>query len=681
MRPIQSTTIILTGLLLLQFFVYPLQTYAQEKNNRTEKITNLLEAGEYNSQKLVVKYKNRERVDDSSLLSITNSNKFVQKGDVEILKKEADKEYSKEEIEKILDFYLSKPEVEYAEPAYLYSHSWLSVDSGVMPNEYDSNKHETLITAGFHRLMDELGCNTGSPHAACGGTSDLTLAVLDSGISLESFTWSGGQNDFGTVYGEPSEFSVSDASNNTSEMYDESDSDSNGFEDDIHGVDLETWYDCTDSSYGFFRTTSGTYPCLGEDVTKIGRPYDDNGHGTFIASQLGSDIENSEDMIGMVYETPIMAVDIFYYLGGDYDDFFTDSINIYNGILYSVDNGADVLNLSFGSSAASSLTRDAVNYAESNEVVLIGASGNQDGSASSRPVNYPAAYSTVLSVGAASEDGSGVASYSSYGTASNENALYVDLVAATGFNAYAESLTCFFNSNCSTTYSGSSYDSFSKGYSAGTSFAAPQVAAGAIYVKALNPSYSAKQIRSVLTQATIDILAPGPDAQSGAGLFQFDLLNNVTPIEQSQVARFIKLPDVTHFYTSSSSERIKVENTLSEFYQFEYINYEVFNSEAPLTVPVYRFFNLIRGTHFYTIKKDERDKVINLYPHIFKYEGVKFYVYKEPKPGAIPVYRFLNLNYGDVHFYTARESEYIKVITQFPNIFYFEGIAFYVEPT
>ena len=44
--------------------------------------------------------------------------------------------------------------------------------------------------------------------------------------------------------------------------------------------------------------------------------------------------------------------------------------------------------------------------------------------------------------------------------------------------------------------------------------------------------------------------------------------------------------------------------------------------------PVYRFWSGTNGTHFYTISQAERDKVISQYPDVYEYEGVAWYAYE-----------------------------------------------------
>jgi len=43
-------------------------------------------------------------------------------------------------------------------------------------------------------------------------------------------------------------------------------------------------------------------------------------------------------------------------------------------------------------------------------------------------------------------------------------------------------------------------------------------------------------------------------------------------------------------------------------------------------LPVYRFYNKVNGSHFYTVSEAERNNVIATWPHIYTYEGVAFYL-------------------------------------------------------
>jgi len=94
------------------------------------------------------------------------------------------------------------------------------------------------------------------------------------------------------------------------------------------------------------------------------------------------------------------------------------------GIIWAVDQGAKVINISLSMSASANL-KEAVNYAWSQGAILIAAAGNKGGSEPS----YPAYYANCLAVAGTNENDS-LALLSSYGD-------WVD-VAAPGFNIYSE---------------------------------------------------------------------------------------------------------------------------------------------------------------------------------------------------------------------------------------------------
>ena len=94
------------------------------------------------------------------------------------------------------------------------------------------------------------------------------------------------------------------------------------------------------------------------------------------------------------------------------------------GIIWAVDHGAKVINISLSMIASSNLV-EAVNYAWSQGAILIAAAGNKGGSEPS----YPAYYVNCLAVAGTNENNS-LALLSSYGD-------WVD-VAAPGFNIYSE---------------------------------------------------------------------------------------------------------------------------------------------------------------------------------------------------------------------------------------------------
>jgi hypothetical protein len=69
-----------------------------------------------------------------------------------------------------------------------------------------------------------------------------------------------------------------------------------------------------------------------------------------------------------------------------------------------------------------------------------------------------------------------------------------------------------------------------------------------------------------------------------------------------------------------------VKATWPDVFTYEGVAYNVSAGPAANTVPVYRFYNVKSGSHFNTISGQERDHVMATWPDIFSYEGVAFYV-------------------------------------------------------
>jgi subtilisin family serine protease len=86
------------------------------------------------------------------------------------------------------------------------------------------------------------------------------------------------------------------------------------------------------------------------------------------------------------------------------------------GIVWAVDNGAHIINLSLGSDFPSDALHDAVNYAYANDIPVVAAAGNE-----ADAISYPAAYPETISVGASTSWGT----LTSFTSRSNR----VDLVA------------------------------------------------------------------------------------------------------------------------------------------------------------------------------------------------------------------------------------------------------------
>ncbi|WLR57098.1 S8 family peptidase [Mesobacillus subterraneus] len=210
-------------------------------------------------------------------------------------------------------------------------------------------------------------------------------------------------------------------------------------------------------------------------------PDDDNGHGTHVAGIIASETNNNEGVAGMTWFSKIMPIKAMGAKG------YGTTFDIAKGIVWAVDHGADVINLSLGNYQPSKVLEEAVRYAFEKDVVMVSAAGN-DGS--NQPT-YPSAYPEVLSVAAVDYNGNR-ASFSNYGE-------YIDIAAP---GVYIPS-----------TYYNKQYAALS-----GTSMAAPHVAGLAALIKSANPELKSSQVIKIIKNSAIDLGEQGKDIDYGNGL-------------------------------------------------------------------------------------------------------------------------------------------------------------------
>lgn len=206
-----------------------------------------------------------------------------------------------------------------------------------------------------------------------GGKSDVVVAVIDTGVDdthedLRDNMWVNEKEIPGNGI----------------------DDDGNGYVDDVYGVDI---------------------------VAGRGSGSDDHGHGTHVAGVIAAD-NNFKGIIGVAFNTRIMSVKA----GMSSGYFHQDAIA--KAILYAYNNGADVINMSFGGSACSIAVQDALEKAYT-RCVLVASAGN-DGMPNEGLIslpNYPAALPYVL--GVMSVDRSGVeSSFTNYDSIAYNNVEY-----------------------------------------------------------------------------------------------------------------------------------------------------------------------------------------------------------------------------------------------------------------
>lgn len=204
-------------------------------------------------------------------------------------------------------------------------------------------------------------------------------------------------------------------------------------------------------------------------------------HGTHVAGIIAAARKNGVGMDGVAADVKIMAVRCVP--NGDERD-----KDVANAIRYAVDNGAKILNMSFGKKFSwdKKVVDDAVKYAESKGVLLIHAAGN-DHVDIDVETHYPCKklengkeVSNFMDIGALSwkADDKIVATFSNYGKKTVD--LFspgVDIYSTTPKNGYKDA--------------------------SGTSMAAPVACGVAAVLKSYYPSLTPEQIKKILIKSSL----------------------------------------------------------------------------------------------------------------------------------------------------------------------------------
>ena len=320
-----------------------------------------------------------------------------------------------------------------AEPNYIRATQGLTPDD---PNYVD--QWETP----FLQMPDAWEIETGDP--------SIIMAIVDTGADLDH------------VDLEPNIWS------NPGEVPDNGlDDDANGFVDDVHG------WDFVDAS---------SLPGRGDFEDRDNDPSDETGHGTHVTGIAGARGNNGVGIAGVAWYCTLMPVRSgFAIIGGG--TFLQDDDSA-AGIIYAADNGAHIINMSWGDQINSFVIRDAVEYAYQKGCVLVAAAGNER----SEAVLYPAALRQVISVSATDEN--------------DEHSYFAN--AGAGVDIAAPG---------SVVWSTHIDDRYRR--ESGTSMAAPHVVGAAALLLSKRPTLNSEDIRQILI-ATTDVLQES-DKLVGAG--------------------------------------------------------------------------------------------------------------------------------------------------------------------
>ncbi|HNX36855.1 MAG TPA: S8 family serine peptidase [Candidatus Cloacimonadota bacterium] len=339
------------------------------------------------------------------------------------------------------------PAIEYAEPIYIRQTLALPNDPLYSPDYFTSMQ----APAAWDIHKGELG------------SQQTVIAIVDTGMNWKHPDL--GPNVWNNLGEDANSNGYTMYHNGTTWVMDSGDL--NGIDDDSNGKidDLIGW--------DFMLDATGA---------QANDPLEGGGHGTYVSGLAGARTNNSAGVSSLSWNVTLMPISCTYP---------AQSSSIFNGyeaVIYAAENGADVINCSWGGTGYSAAEDDAIDYAYSLGSIIVAAAGNSNNQI---PL-YPAAYPKVIATASLMNNGTRW-SGSNYGG-------YIDLGAP--------------NEAVGST-SGSSY-----GTSTGaTSYASPIASAMFALLKSYHPAWTQEQLINQVkgTCDDIDALNPGKENLLGEG--------------------------------------------------------------------------------------------------------------------------------------------------------------------
>jgi len=353
------------------------------------------------------------------------------------------------DFDDILTYYNNLPDVEYAEPNYIYQASIIPSDT------YFSNQWY------LQKIKAVQAWNTVRE------SPNIIIAILDSGVQidhpdLKSNIWINKKEIVG---------------NNV-------DDDKNGFIDDVNGWD-------------FVNSVADPAPKF-----KAGFTEDGILHGTIVAGIAAASGNNAAGISGVTWRTQIMPLKVLDDTGAG------NTLQVVKAIDYAVSNGADIINLSFVGEGYSKSLDDAIKRAYDKGVIIVAAGGNELGQGEGNNLDlqpmYPVCHdgtngeNRVIGV-AATDTIDQKAPFSGYGSKCID-------IASPGISVFS---TVVYSP---TNYIGDKpFNNYYDGYWSGTSVAVPMVSGAIALIEAADPSLNRGEVLNVLFSSSDNINALNPN--------------------------------------------------------------------------------------------------------------------------------------------------------------------------
>ena len=386
------------GLTLLFFFVSGISGSSNSISSNPLNSSDGFKGPNYVKGEVIVKYK--KDVPDERINGLHQRMNAIKKRDIPNLRIQSVKIPDFMSVEDAIAKYKSDPDVEYAEPNYILRALLPANDPAYTSNLLWGLNNTGLPVNGFTGTTD---ADIDAPEAwdITQGSSSVVIAVIDSGVANHT------------------DLATTNIWTNTGETCgDGIDNDSNGYIDDCNG-------------WNFLDNNND--------------PTDYNSHGTHVAGTIAAIGNNNNGITGVMWNAQIMPLRFLGVSGAG------DTASAISAINYAANNGARIINASWGGGPYSQALYDAINYARSRNVLFVAAAGN-DGTNNDSTPSYPASYNldNIISVAATTQSDT-LASFSNYGATS------VD-VGAPGVNIYS-SIPVYSYTTVQTLYPLNNFDS------------------------------------------------------------------------------------------------------------------------------------------------------------------------------------------------------------------------------
>lgn len=346
---------------------------------------------------------------------------------------------SNKSMKELIELYQKTGLFEFVEPNFIgEGHGFQTT-----PNDNHFNRQWSHYNDGSFLLSNstnDADIDTDLAWGITQGNFNLIVAILDSGAKLDHPEFSG------RIW------------NNTNEIQNGSDTDSNNYIDDVNGG----W----------------------DFVNNDNDPTDDHGHGTNVAGIALATGNNKIGYAGMNWNSKIMICKILDNKNKGFYSWWAEAI------YYAVDNGASVINMSVGGNEASTLLKNAINYAYTNNVSVVVSAGNQNS-----VIQYPAKYTNAFAIGSTNSDDTRSIPFFWNSTSGSNYGPELDFVAP---GNYIHGLNYLSNTNYNT-------------YWGGTSQAAPHVTGLISLLLSVNPNLMVSEIRTILEESSEDQVGNSDD--------------------------------------------------------------------------------------------------------------------------------------------------------------------------